>query len=353
MPSYPVLFISSTRLGDAVLSSGVLKRLYDGIRDARFTIAGGAGVRALFRDMPRCDDFIPIVKRRLGLHWPTLWRKVGGRRWGAVLDMRDSPLSPLLDAQTRAVLRPTRRGARPHAVIEAAGLLGLEADPPAPYLFTSAATEALADHYAGSKRPILAIAPGARWIGKTWPVGRFASLAHRLLRNGGPLAGGMLMVLGEAAEAPLAAPAAAAIPQDRVIDLVGRADPLTAFACLKRARLFIGADSGAMHLAAAAGAPTLGLFGPSDEGRYGPWGPVARVVRGPRRFEEIQAIDRKLRAPRSHMWDLDLDTVALAAEDLLAATDRRTGALFTEMILGQVTAQRERGGGEPGGAYTV
>ena len=53
-----------------------------------------------------------------------------------------------------------------------------------------------------------------------------------------------------------------AVSRDRILAYPGQLDLLTSYACLKRARLFIGNDSGAMHLAAAAGAPTLGLFGP-------------------------------------------------------------------------------------------
>jgi ADP-heptose:LPS heptosyltransferase len=66
------------------------------------------------------------------------------------------------------------------------------------------------------------------------------------------------------------------VARNRFIDLAGRVDLLTAFACLKHARLFIGNDSGTMHLAAAAGVPTIGLFGPSDERLYAPWGRTPR-----------------------------------------------------------------------------
>ena len=73
------------------------------------------------------------------------------------------------------------------------------------------------------------------------------------------------------------------LTKGRVIDLTGQVDLLTAYACLSRARLYIGNDSGLMHLAAAAGTPTLALFGPSDERLYGPWGAHVRALRGPRR----------------------------------------------------------------------
>src|SRR3546814_17444434 len=73
----------------------------------------------------------------------------------------------------------------------------------------------------------------------------------------------------------------------RGVNLVERSDLLTAAACLERADFFVGNDSGLMHLAAAAGTPTLGLFGPSPEVRYRPWGPHAGYVRTPERFEAL------------------------------------------------------------------
>ena len=63
------------------------------------------------------------------------------------------------------------------------------------------------------------------------------------------------------------------VPPDRAIDLIGRTDLLTASAILRRATLFIGNDTGLMHIAAASGVPTLGLFGPSPIDQYAPWGP--------------------------------------------------------------------------------
>jgi ADP-heptose:LPS heptosyltransferase len=107
----------------------------------------------------------------------------------------------------------------------------------------------------------------------------------------------------------------------RFIDLSGRVDLLTAFACVKRARLFIGNDSGAMHLAAASGCPTIGLFGPSDERLYAPWGEHTRVVRGPRSYEQIREVDPGFTQALCHMMDLSVDTVLAAAKDLLKATE--------------------------------
>ncbi|HWU12794.1 MAG TPA: glycosyltransferase family 9 protein, partial [Caulobacter sp.] len=104
----------------------------------------------------------------------------------------------------------------------------------------------------------------------------------------------------------------------RYVDLTGKVDLLTAYAALKRADLFIGNDSGLMHIAAAAGVPTIGLFGPSDERRYGPWGPLTKAVRGPRSFEQFLAVDPDLSQAIRHMSDLPVTTVVKAAKALLA-----------------------------------
>ncbi|MFN9249780.1 MAG: glycosyltransferase family 9 protein, partial [Brevundimonas sp.] len=62
------------------------------------------------------------------------------------------------------------------------------------------------------------------------------------------------------------------------IDFVGKGDILASAAAIDRAALFVGNDSGLMHVAAALGRPTLGLFGPTDWWLYGPWGPRTDTV---------------------------------------------------------------------------
>jgi ADP-heptose:LPS heptosyltransferase len=188
--------------------------------------------------------------------------------------------------------------------------------PPAPYLFTGPATEALADELTAGEGPILALAPAANWVGKTWPLERFAQTAIRLLSKGGKMAGGRLMVLGGPDDAKVIGGFRDVVPRDRLIDLVGKVDLLTSYAALKRARLFVGNDSGLMHLAAAAGAPTLGLFGPSDDRLYAPWGPRARVLRGPRSLDQIRHVDPQLQQAVCHMMDLTVEAVVAAAVQL-------------------------------------
>jgi ADP-heptose:LPS heptosyltransferase len=317
--SFPILFISATRIGDAVLSSGLIARLAAEIPNARFTIVAGPVAAPLFRDVPGLDQIIEFEKSKDGRHWFHLWQQVRKTRWGLVVDMRGSAISGFLSRRRRAVFKRSS-GPPVHKVIEASRVLDMTGDPAAPYLYTSPQVDAAAAELTAGSGSILALAPAANWVGKTWPLERFTQIAIRLLREGGPLEGSRLMVMGGPEDTGVVPALRDVVPKDRFIDLVGKVDLLTAHACLKHARLFIGNDSGLMHLAAAAGVATVGLFGPSDESLYGPWGANTRVVRGPRGFQDIVSVDPGFQQAMCHMMDLPIETVVSAAKDLLAET---------------------------------
>ena len=315
---FPILFITATRIGDAVLSSGLIRRLADEIPNARFTIVAGPAAAPLFAHVPGLERVIVFEKSKTGSHWLELWRKVRHRQWGLVVDLRGSGLSRFLRTKRRAIHRKGSHAT--HKVLEAARTLRIEDEPAAPFIFTSPDVEAYADELTAGKGPILAMAPAANWVGKTWPVERFSQVAMKLLRDHSPIQGGRLMVLGGPGDEKLAR-ALRDVAGKGFIDLAGKADLVTSYACLKRARLFIGNDSGAMHLSAAAGCPTIGLFGPSDERLYAPWGDHTRVVRGPRSYEQIRAVDPGFQQALCHMMDLPVETVVSAARELLRATE--------------------------------
>src|SRR5258705_8909401 len=102
---FPILFITASRIGDAVLASGLVKRLHDEIPGARFTIVGSALTAPLFIDTPGLDDLIEMEKRPGAGHWLGLWNRARKRRWGLVVDLRGSAIAGLLRPKRRAVHR--------------------------------------------------------------------------------------------------------------------------------------------------------------------------------------------------------------------------------------------------------
>jgi len=318
--SFPILFVTASDLSEAVLASGLLKKLHDEAPNPRFTIVANRKVAPLFADMPRVDRLAVTERKRSARRWLGLFGPLRARRWALVVDAPAGVVSGRLRPKGKA-LRRARDDEPAHKLIESARLMRLGDEPPPPFLFTSDETEAKARALTQGHGPILAVAPGADWSGKAWPPERFAEVARRLLSPGGALSDGRLMILGDARDAH-AAEALRSVPaRGQCIDLVGKESPLVAFAALKRARLYIGNDTGFTQLAAAAGAPTLALFGPSDDRIWRPWGEKVRVVRGARTLEEIRKVDPTLSAAVRHMVDLSAESVLSAAEALLEETE--------------------------------
>lgn len=310
---FPILYIAEADPEDAVMSSGVLAYLVEAMPTASFTVVGSPMSAPLFADTPRLDRTL-VLEREGRLEWLALWNQVRSIGWGLVVDMRGSALSGKLKRQKRAVRGEREAGV--HAVELAARVLQLD-DIPAPRLFLSDGTKAAADSLLPvADGPILAVAPGADWMGKQWPPERFAKVATALLADDGPLAGGRLMIVGDEGDRDAAHTVRFAVKRDRVIELQGRLTPLQTAAALRRATLYLGADSLWTQLATAAGAPVVAAFGPSDDVERGPWGGVA--VRGPRTVDEFRKIDPNLNQAILHMNDLPADRVLRAATKLLA-----------------------------------
>ncbi len=316
--TFSVLFIAPGDIRAAVLASGLLKKLGDEAPNPRFTLVASRQVAPLFADMPNVEQLVVADRPRSGRRWFGLFGPLRARRWALVVDLPAGVITGRLRPRGRALRRSHEEPA--HKLIEAARLMLLEDDPPAPFLYASEATEARAAALVAGEGPILAVAPSAEWMGKAWPPERFAEVSRRLLSGGGPLAGGRLMILGEKSDLHEVDSVRSALSRERLIDLVGRIDPLTAYAALKQARLFIGNDTVFAQLAAAAGAPTLALFGPSDDRIWRPWGAQVRVVRGARTLDELRRIDPPLAAKVRHMIDLSAESVMAAADTLLEET---------------------------------
>jgi ADP-heptose:LPS heptosyltransferase len=188
--------------------------------------------------------------------------------------------------------------------------------PPSPLLWTAPHHERAASALIPPGALVLAIGPAANWRGKEWRAERFAALAQRLTAADGLLPGAPVLVLAASHERRQAEPLLASVPLHRQIDLVGKVDLLTAAAVLRRCALFIGNDTGLMHIAAASGTPTLGLFGPSPIAQYAPWGRQAMSVRSTDSPEAMFGPGFDHRTTDTLMDGLSVDAAEAAARRL-------------------------------------
>jgi heptosyltransferase I len=148
--------------------------------------------------------------------------------------------------------------------------------------------------------------PGAGWGAKRWPAERYGFVARALAKDGvrailnyGP---------GEetlAREAEAASDGAAKAMKCSITELI---------ALTRRARLFIGGDTGPMHLAAALQVPVAAIFGPTDPARNGPYGTRRIVLRNP----ASPTTHARNPHPDKAMLEIGVDEVVDAARGLLA-----------------------------------
>lgn len=307
-----VLFIAPADLGETVLATGALAHV---LRDGdRLTVMCAPEARALFRGLSQTVRVIPLAQRAgigswLGLAWQSL-----GRPFDLVLDTLGAPAAYAIAAKRRLV-RSAPQTLR-HFVEDVSALVGAERVL-APVIALDDVARSAAAALAPDAAPLLVLAPGGAREAKRWPRDRFAAVARRL--SDGNLSGARIAVIGAAPrDAEITRAIVSSLDADGVsaLDLGAAPNLLTAAALMERATLVIGNDNVLSHIAAAMGAPTLTLFGPTDERVRAPYGPRTRTLRG-RSFEEVVALSA-LDAPAA-MGDVSVDAVETAALDLLHA----------------------------------
>lgn len=161
--------------------------------------------------------------------------------------------------------------------------LALYLDEKAPVLFPSNADQEYARGFIkrgfpGGEGPLIAVHPGSGGERKNWPVERWAALGDEIWRVAP--AARVLLVGGEADYAQLARLREAW--RGRAVHTAQDVPLPELAAILQRTRLFLGHDSGISHIAAAVGAPSLLLFGPTDPEIWAPLAGGVRVIRAPK-----------------------------------------------------------------------
>jgi heptosyltransferase I len=257
----------------------------------------------------------------------SLRKTLKSEHYDAVLDLQGALRSAVISrmaASRRFIgeLNPRERAARwlftervdTHAahVIEqdidlASAIAGDALTPVQPFLPTDPAAESWATERLSSvdAAPIVLINPGAGWGAKRWPVERYADVARGLLNRGS-----QVLVNAGPGEVSLA---------DTVFKKTGGgATPLLCsveqlIAITRRVKLAIAGDTGPLHLACALGRPVVGIYGPTDPSRNGPYGTRFRVLRSP----DSRRDHTRYEAPEAGLLTITPEDVLQAADELL------------------------------------
>jgi len=176
--------------------------------------------------------------------------------------------------------------------------------------FAEASCRALLARVLPGQERFVLLAPTAGWGAKQWPAERYGAVAAALGRAGyRVLVNASSMEDASAAAVVRASGGAAAALPCSMAEMI---------ALVRRASLVIAGDTGPLHLAAALGRPVVGLYGPTDPARNGPYGTRSRVLR-----HAVSVTDHSRRASTEEgLMHITVDGVVAAALELLGGQDK-------------------------------
>jgi lipopolysaccharide heptosyltransferase II len=295
-----LVILAPNWLGDAVMALPAIADLRRASPSATIAVAARAAIAPLFSLVPGVDETIvlqrPATIGRVG-GWRSIGAELAGRDFDTALLLPNSMHAALVAARAgiaerwgyrsswrgRLLTRAIRRPSRVHQAEyyqHLVSALGFPNGPDEPRIVVpDSAREAAARilKIAGwnGVAPLMALAPGAAYGGaKRWPPAYFAELAALL-------AGDRVtcVLVGSSADAPTALEVRRAFPS--VLDIVGQTDLPALAGVMTLCRGLVTNDSGAMHVAAAAGTSVTAVFGPTNEAATRPIGEKHVVLINP------------------------------------------------------------------------
>ena len=281
-----ILVLRTDRLGDMVLTTGALVDLRAHFKHARITVLAPPGALALLQGHPAVDHLVPLLGSRLPAEL------IG--RFDMAIDFTpdESLAGARLAAATRATWRagfaaagrqayftlpspPARAGL--HLVdlnrdlLESIGVTRRDAEPTLPVSEKERAWAQARVAAQGAAQPRILVHPGGHFDSQRWPAERFAEVIERLTES----AGAACLVAWGPLEDELARRISGATPDALPI---GPLSVRELVAVTSIVDLFLGNNSGPLHVAAALGVPSLSLAGPTDLRRFAPRHASARVL---------------------------------------------------------------------------
>lgn len=285
-----VVVIKPSAFGDVAQSLPLLPALRRAYPQAEIAWVVNRELQPLLSGHPDLHETIPFDRRGGWCSWIRVLSQLRSGRFDLAIDLqgllRTGVMTAATGAPVRVGLETAREGshwttncvipdssravaahARYWRVAEAIG----QVDCPRRTVVTVAPDDRsnIAARLAPFPRPWLAIHPGAKWVTKRWPVEQMARVVERFLRE----TGGSAFVVGAPDEAPLAKELVERTPfPDRVASLAGATSLKQLAVVLEMADLFLGCDSGPMHLAAGLGTPVVAVFTCTNPAISGPVG---------------------------------------------------------------------------------
>lgn len=276
-----ILFITLSNIGDAILTLPVLDFLREKDPYAKITVMSGPRPAELFEKNPYIDRFIAYDKHAPFKEKIGLFNELRRHGFDIIVDLRNSLFGFLLPAGYKTSPFTFISKGAVHMRDKHLNRIKVDKgfDAKEKSLYISHEDEeyilgVLKRNNIGPADLIVVISPGARSQTKAWPKEKFMSLCAAVASE----FKARIFLVGDYADIPISRYISDGCGS-QVIDITGRTT-IPGLACLiKKAGLVIANDSAVLHLSSYLDVPTIGIFGPTDEFKYGPWSLVHATVK--------------------------------------------------------------------------
>tara|TARA_B100001540_G_scaffold316404_1_gene346156 strand:- start:842 stop:1765 length:924 start_codon:yes stop_codon:yes gene_type:complete len=295
-----ILVISSNLIGDTILSTGIIKHFFDKYPNSKFTFVVGPSAAQIYKNFPNLEKIIKIKKKRYNFHWFKIWNECYAIKWNIIIDFRSSLISYFLFNKKKFIFRASNKG---HKIDQLKNFFKTD-EIPYPIIYNNKDEINIAEKKLDKNKKYIVICPGGNWIPKIWPLDNYIKLINMLNKNFKDL---VFIIVGSKKEENTYLNRISDQLKDLlIINLMGESITTTA-AYMKKSNLFIGNDSGLMHLSVASKIATIGLFGPTNEKIYAPFGNNCYTLRTKDSYEEFK--DNYIDKNRSYMISITTEDV--------------------------------------------
>ena len=272
-----VLIIGLSNLGDAFLTYPAIHAVWAAYPEAQFHLLASSRTRELFETDPRVNRVWIWKKQAWFPAQIFLIARLAFERYDLVVDFRNSLIPLFLLGAKRAPIfqgSPPAGEHRSQTHLNQVAALGISPSAGGHRLLFGSKEEKEVQEWLEPGHRLVVMVPGARSHLKRWSAPGFARVADRLVAE----QNAQVILVGETAERPIAEEVRAHMRQPAT-DRVGQTTLFQLAALLARASLSVTNDSACLHAAELMGVPSVAIFGPTDEKKYGPQNPRSVVVR--------------------------------------------------------------------------
>ncbi len=295
-----ILVISSNLIGDTILSTGIIKHFFEKYPNSKFTFVVGPSAAQIYKNFPNLEKIIKIKKKRYNFHWFKIWNECYAIKWNIIIDFRSSLISYFLFNKKKFIFRASNKG---HKIDQLKNFFKTD-EIPYPIIYNNKDEINIAKKKLDKNKKYIVICPGGNWIPKIWPLDNYIKLINMLNKNFKDL---VFIIVGSKKEENTYLNRISDQLKDLlIINLMGESITTTA-AYMKKSNLFIGNDSGLMHLSVASKIATIGLFGPTNEKIYAPFGNNCYTLRTKDSYDEFK--DNYIDKNRSYMISITTEDV--------------------------------------------